>query len=204
MDSQRLQTELAYDGRAFFTAYAGKLNNALASVDWSSIIKLAEAINEVHRERRRIFICGNGGSAANAIHLANDMVFGATGNEDYGLDAVALTANSAVITCLGNDLGYEHIFSVQLTAAGREGDLLIALSGSGNSLNVINAIKTAQRLKMKTVAILGFDGGACKAMVDSAVHFEISDMQVSEDLQLVTGHMIMQALSKNHTEPRLL
>ena len=108
----------------------------------------------------------------------------------------ALSANQAVLTCLANDLGYEHIYSEQLKVKANKSDLLIVLSGSGNSKNVVNAIKIGNRLKMKTFAIVGFNGGKCKKLAKNNIHFNVNDMQVSEDLQLIVMHMIMQELSK--------
>ena len=93
-------------------------------------------------------------------------------------------------------LAMKNIYSEQLAVAGREGDILVVFSGSGNSQNVINAIETARTQNMKTVAVLGFDGGKCKQMVDLPIHFAVDDMQISEDLQLTVGHMVMKWLKK--------
>ena len=87
----------------------------------------------------------------------------------------ALSANSAVITCLANDIGYEYIYSEQIKAKGNPGDLLIALSGSGNSKNIINAINQANEIGMRTFAILGYSGGQCKKLAGHPIHFEIND-----------------------------
>ena len=144
----------------------------------------------------RVFLCGNGGSAANAVHLANDLVYAVTEKTGAGIDAVALSANPAVITCLGNDVGYENIYSEQLAVAGKEGDILLVFSGSGNSPNIINAIETARTKNMKTVAVVGFDGGKSKQIVDLSIHFPVNDMQIAEDLQLTVGHMVMKWLKK--------
>ena len=133
---------------------------------------------------------------ANAVHLANDLIYAVAEKTGAGIDAVALSANPAVITCLANDVGYENIYSEQLAVAGKEGDILLVFSGSGNSQNVINAVETARKKNMKTAAVLGFDGGRCKQMVDLPIHFAVEDMQISEDLQLTVGHMIMKWLRK--------
>ena len=114
-----------------------------------------------------------------------------------GFNVESLSSNSSVITCLANDLGYQYIYSEQIKAKGNEGDLLIVLSGSGNSQNIINAINEAKKKKMITFAILGFDGGECIKIADDVIHFEIEDMQISEDLQLVVLHMCMQWLYNN-------
>ena len=114
-----------------------------------------------------------------------------------GLRIEALPANTGVITCLANDTGYENIYSHQIEVKCREGDILIALSGSGNSSNIIKALKTAKEIGVKTYAILAFEGGKCKEIADSAIHFKINDMQIAEDTQLIVGHLCMQWLNKN-------
>jgi D-sedoheptulose 7-phosphate isomerase len=109
----------------------------------------------------------------------------------------ALTANIGIITCLANDTGYENIYANQLKVKANKNDILIALSGSGNSDNIVNALKAAKALKMKTVAILAFSGGQCKDLADLAIHFPIHDMQIAEDTQLIIGHLCMQWLNSH-------
>lgn len=149
----------------------------------------------------QVFICGNGGSAANALHMANDFHYGigacGVSPEVPGLRVEALSANSAVLTCLANDIGYSEIYSQQLGVKANSSDLLIVLSGSGNSQNVINAINASKQLGVKSYAIVAFDGGKCKEIADVAIHFEANDMQIAEDTQLIIGHMCMQWLAKN-------
>jgi D-sedoheptulose 7-phosphate isomerase len=111
-----------------------------------------------------------------------------------GIRVEALSANSAVITCLGNDVGYDDIFSHQLKVKAKKDDVLIVLSGSGNSQNVVKAIEVGNEIGVKTFAILGYDGGRCKEIAHFPIHFAIDDMQISEDLQLIVGHMCMQWL----------
>lgn len=178
----------------FFKNYSERLSQALEGFDWDQVTQLSEAILRCHREDRAIYLCGNGGSAANANHLVNDLLYSIYQVSGKGLRVEALTANNAVLTCLGNDINYENIFAHQLKAKGRKSDLLIALSGSGNSQNVVNAIHVAKALGMETISILGFDGGHCKSISDKAIHFPVQDMQLAEDLQIMAGHMVTQWL----------
>ena len=108
----------------------------------------------------------------------------------------ALTSNSAVNTCLANDTGYENIFSNQLSALADTDDILIVFSGSGNSPNVIEATRKANNLGMKTHAILGFDGGKCKEIAKNTVHVPVSDMLVSEDIQMIIFNICFQWIVK--------
>lgn len=174
--------------------YVSKLSYALSLDAMQQVTPLAEALYEAWRKGNSIYICGNGGSAANAIHLANDFIYGAGIKNGGGLRAEALSANAAVLTCLANDLGYDRIYSEQIRIKANPGDILIVLSGSGNSANVVNAIEAANAKGMKTFAILGYSGGRCKALAQHAIHFEIDDMQIAEDLQLIVGHICMQWL----------
>ena len=180
----------------FFSDYSKRLADTLDEVNWTSVLRLSKELLATKIRGSRVFLCGNGGSAANANHIANDLVYAVTEHTGSGFDAVSLTANSAVLTCLANDVGYENIFSEQLAVSGRENDLLLVLSGSGSSENIINALIMAKKLKMRTAAILGFDGGKCMKITDCAVHVDVNDMQISEDIQLVVGHMIMKWLKK--------
>jgi len=183
-----------------FADYASRLRQVLASADWSGVTGLAEDLRECWRLGRQVFICGNGGSAANAIHLANDFLYGIAKSAGPGLRVKALPANTSVLTCLANDLGYDQIFSYQLSVQARMDDVLIVLSGSGNSANIVKALEQAAKSGMRSYAILGYSGGQAKAMADVAIHFPVDDMQVSEDMQLVVGHMLMQWLSQNPPE----
>ncbi len=149
-------------------------------------------------------LCGNGGSAASAIHLTNDLLYGISKQPGSGLRVHALPANTPVISCLANDEGYEHIFALQLAVQARQGDVLIALSGSGNSANIVRALEEARRLGMRSYAILGYSGGQSKGLADIAIHFPVDDMQIAEDLQLVVGHMVMKWLYAHRREVRVV
>jgi D-sedoheptulose 7-phosphate isomerase len=177
--------------------YSSRLQGVLASSDWSSVNLLAQDMLRCWQEKRQVFFCGNGGSAGNAVHLANDFLYGIAKKTGGGLKVQALSANSAVMTCLANDVGYESIFSEQLAVQAQAGDLLIALSGSGNSPNIVRVIEQAKVMAVKSYAILGFTGGKCKGLADVPIHFPVNDMQIAEDLQIVVGHMLMQWLYIN-------
>jgi len=180
--------------------YSSKLQEVLASSDWFSVNLLAQDMLRCWQEKRQVFFCGNGGSAGNAVHLANDFLYGIAKKTGGGLRVQALSANSAVMTCLANDVGYESIFSEQLAVQAQAGDLLIALSGSGNSPNIVRVIEQAKAMDVKSYAILGFTGGKCKELADVPIHFPVSDMQIAEDMQLIVGHMMMQWLYSNRPQ----
>lgn len=180
-----------------FEKYSQRLSAALQLPAIAEVEKLAHAFREAWDSRHTIYLCGNGGSAGNAIHLANDFTYGAGVKRGIGLRIEALPANAAVITCLANDIGYENIFSEQLRVKANANDVLVVFSGSGNSPNVVNALEMGNQLGMKTFAILGYDGGKCKSIAQHPIHFAVDDMQIAEDLQLIVGHMVMQWLYQN-------
>ena len=181
--------------------YLSRLNASFSDEILESVELLAREIRQAWIDGRNVFICGNGGSAANAMHMANDFHYGigACGPAPTlpGLRVEALSANAGVITCLANDTGYKNIYAHQLQVKGRPGDLLIALSGSGNSPNIVKALEIASIQKMKTFAILGYSGGRCIELAQHPIHFEVDDMQIAEDTQLVVGHLCMQWLNCN-------
>lgn len=181
--------------------YLQRLNACFTPRILLHVESLALDLHELWSRGGHLFICGNGGSAANALHIANDLHYGigACGQAPImpGIRVEALPANTGIITCLANDTGYENIYSKQLEVKANQNDILIALSGSGNSGNIVNAIKTARDLKMKSVAILAFSGGQCKDLADLSIHFPIDDMQIAEDTQLIIGHLCMQWLNSH-------
>lgn len=181
----------------FFADYSSRLQASLATAEWFGVTQLAADIHECWLQKKQVFFCGNGGSAGNAIHLANDFLYGIAKRPGGGLRVNALSANPAVITCLANDIGYDRIYSEQLSVLGNPGDVLVVLSGSGNSPNIVAALEQAKAMMIKSYAILGFTGGRCKELADVSIHFAVDDMQISEDLQLVVGHMLMQWLYTN-------
>ena len=153
-----------------------------------------DMVGTAFQSGKKIITCGNGGSASTASHYITDwnkMVSLATGKKFRG---VSLCDNIGLITAYGNDLSYDDIFSGQIDALMDEGDLLVAISGSGNSDNVINAVKAARNAGGKTLGIVGYDGGKLMPLCDQAVWVESFDMQLCEDVHLMFGHMVMKTL----------
>lgn len=181
--------------------YLDLLNRCFDAPILENIEALADDLRSAWHDGRHVYLCGNGGSAANAIHIANDLHFGAGAcgppPANPGLRVEALTANSGIVTCLANDIGYENIFAHQLEVKARPGDLLLVLSGSGNSPNIIKALGVARALGVRSYAILAFTGGKCLEMADKAIYFPIDNMQIAEDTQLIVGHLCMQWLTGN-------
>ena len=182
----------------FFRDYNQLLAKTLEETNYETVAVLAKRLQSNWKSGNQVFLCGNGGSAANAIHLANDLIYGVDKKKGIGLRVNALPSNQAVNTCLANDEGYDSIFSLQLKVLGNQGDTLIVFSGSGNSPNIVKAIETAKEMGIESYAVLGFSGGKAKELADHVLHYAINNMQIAEDLQQIVGHMLMRWLSLNN------
>lgn len=183
-------------GNTYPTDYFQRLSAALSEFDEPNLQILSDELSRVWQEGRSVWICGNGGSAANAIHWANDFLYPVAKKSQRGLKFHALSANSSVLTCLGNDISYDQIFARQLATYANEGDMLIVLSGSGNSPNILEALKTASRLAVTSFAIVGFDGGEAKKIANFSIHIKQNDMQIAEDIQMAICHCLLKKLAE--------
>ncbi len=173
-------------------SYLSELKAALDTLDLQAVQRSREWVGETRQQGRQLFLCGNGGSAATASHLANDLGKGASyGRPGPGRFRVtALTDNVPWITALANDVGYEAVFAEQLRNLGQAGDLLIAISGSGNSPNVLNAVQAARELEMRTIGWCGFGGGKLAGLVDLPVVVASHHMGRVEDVHAIIMHLI--------------
>lgn len=172
--------------------YLENLSRVAQSVLPKSVQLMLQELERVELESATIFLCGNGGSGANALHIENDISVGIHKFTGRRLSVETLGSNIAVLGAISNDYSYEEVFSRQLALKSRPGDLLIAFSGSGNSPNILKVLEEAKKIGVRTCAVLGFNGGAAKALADVPIHFPIDDMQISEDLQLILGHLVLR------------
>lgn len=164
------------------------------NVDLSSIIESYNLIKKTIDSGNQIFCCGNGGSALTASHFVTDWTKCAMQNKNYQFKAICLNDNIGVLTAYSNDISYDEIFSQQLKTYFSKKDLLIVISGSGKSKNLINAVNKANEIGMNTLGILGFDGGELKNLCKLNVIFKTFDMQQAEDFHLSYGHIIMKLI----------
>jgi D-sedoheptulose 7-phosphate isomerase len=167
-----------------------------------SIMKLDESIEKVANiflscleARGTIFWCGNGGSASDSQHLAGELV-GRFVDERKPLKSISLTADSAVMTCIVNDYGYEHIFSRQVEALGSKGDVLVGISTSGNSKNVLNAFKVAKIKGVKTIGLLGRAGGMAKNLVEESIIVPSNSTARVQEMHILIGHILCDLIEE--------
>jgi D-sedoheptulose 7-phosphate isomerase len=160
------------------------------NIEPEKIEKIIEILTEVRESGNQIFVCGNGGSATTASHMANDLGKGASLQGSNPFKIISLTDNISWITALANDINYESIFANQLKNFAQPNDVLIAISGSGNSPNIVKAVEFAQSAKMKTIGWTGFDGGKISDMVDLSIIVKSTHMGRVEDLHVIMMHMV--------------
>lgn len=186
------------DPKAYVQAYNEYLSTLLSSLVSDSFNQYIELILATAKTNNHIYIIGNGGSAATASHYANDINYGVR-NTESGLHAVSLTDNNAVLTALGNDYGYEHIFAKQLEKFLKPGDIVIAISASGNSPNIVNAMEMAKAKGNKIVGISGFDGGylAKHSDVSLKVSSNKGEYGPVEDAHSIIGHITGTYLARH-------
>ncbi|MBX7257823.1 MAG: SIS domain-containing protein [Candidatus Hydrogenedentes bacterium] len=180
-----------------FDTYLKGLNEALAAFDRSAFDAIIAAIKDAHDRDAVIYTCGNGGSAATASHMINDIVKApADASGCRPLRAIGLSDCVPLMTALANDIEYAQMFSKQLEALGRPGDLLIAISGSGNSPNVLEAAKVARAKGMKVIGMTGYSGGKLKDLSDIHVNAPSNCMAQVEDVHMIIEHAFVEALKE--------
>ncbi|MCX5861098.1 MAG: SIS domain-containing protein [Deltaproteobacteria bacterium] len=181
----------------FARRYVDRLIRVLRRLDYEAVDGVIDLFLDARSRRNAIFFLGNGGSAATADHFANDLGVCASPEGIIPFRAISLTSNSALITCLGNDLGYEYIFSGQLRSLMRPGDVVVGISASGNSPNAVKALEYAAENGGIAVALVGFDGGIMKNIASHVIHIETEKGEYGpvEDVHMVLDHLISTYLT---------
>lgn len=169
----------------------------LKQLDAEQINAALNLLDETRQRKGRIYICGNGGSAATASHFQNDFNKGVSEYIDVPFRFHCLNDNMATIMAIANDIGYEEVFRFQLRNNLEENDVLIAISGSGNSPNIIHAAEYAKEHGCKIIGLTGFSGGKLKEMADISLHAPVNSMQVTEDIHMTLDHMMMSIFYKH-------
>lgn len=173
--------------------YIKRLNEFSEGILVEEIEALIRVVEDARSSESTIFLAGNGGSASTSNHIALDWTFG-SGVRNPGIRAVSLAESISTVTATGNDDSFEAVFSRQLEALAKSGDVVIAISASGRSPNLLRLFASAERLQLKRVAITGFDGGVLRKLADVSVHVptEIGEYGVCEDLHLAIGHLVKE------------
>ena len=185
------------DPVAFAKKYIDYVSLVLKNIDIEEIGIFAKTLLDARSRRATIFFVGNGGSAATASHFANDLAIGCNDYKDP-FRAISLNDNVPVLTAIGNDFGYDEIFVRQLRVHGKQGDVIVGISASGNSQNLIDTFKYAKSVGIKTVALTAFDGGLMKSLADEGIHVptELKEYGPAEDAHMVLDHLVSSYLMR--------
>lgn len=183
-------------------AYFTRLSQAVEAIPRELVVALGETLFRAYRDGKQVFTLGNGGSSSTASHMAADLAKNTIGPNMKRFRIVSLNDNAAIMTALANDLGYDNVFVEQLTNLVHAGDVLIAVSASGNSPNVLKAMRYAQMRSAEVVGLLGFDGGAAAALADIAVVVASHHYGVVEDAHMILNHVLVDYFRERLAEDR--
>jgi D-sedoheptulose 7-phosphate isomerase len=172
--------------------YLGRLISTLEGMPIDRVEELSEALYRAYRDGKQVFVLGNGGSASTASHMAADLGKNTIGPNMRRFRIISLNDNISLMTALSNDLGYENMFAEQLQNLIHPGDVLIVISGSGKSPNVLRAMEYARSQSAQVIALLGFDGGPAQELADLTVLVDSSDYGVVEDAHLIINHILVE------------
>ena len=173
-------------------AYVSELYRAFNTVDLAEVARAAEILDDAYRRDAAVFACGNGGSASIANHLQCDHVKGVRNGTDLTTRVFSLSTNMELFSAIANDLGYDHVFEYQLQSMARPGDVLLAVSSSGRSPNIVRALDWARANGMRTIALTGFEGGPARARADAAIHVQATNYGIVEDTHQACMHLLAQ------------
>lgn len=165
--------------------------SVLRSLDIDAVNDVLNLLEQTLESENMIYIMGNGGSAATASHFQNDFNKGVSEHTEKKFRFLCLNDNVATIMAIANDIGYDEIFRFQLCGKLRPGDIVIGISGSGNSQNVLNAVQYAKECGNIVVGITGFGGGKLRELADYSLHVPVNSMQITEDIHMVFDHLMM-------------
>ena len=185
------------DASSYFDDYHAILDRAACTIDRSAVGRAARLILDAHAGGSCVFACGNGGSAAIANHLQCDHVKGVSADTDLSPRVVSLATNVELITAIANDISYDEVFAYQVRTHARPGDVLLAISSSGRSPNIIRALRAARECGLSTIALTGFGGGDASRVADVHIHVDASNYGVVEDLHQAIMHALAQYIRQS-------
>jgi len=182
---------------SYLDAYADEMSRAAKTIDSTAFDRAAAILLEAYAGGTRMFSCGNGGSASIANHIQCDHVKGVRTATDLTPQVLSLSANVELLTAIANDIGYENIFVYQLQSQSCLGDVLMAISSSGSSPNIVKALTWARDHGLRTIAVTGFDGGAARAVAEVSIHVDSANYGIIEDLHQVIMHALAQYIRQS-------
>ena len=183
--------------KEYINTYINTEIELLKDMDRDKVAQVLEAMLDAYEKEAQIYVFGNGGSASTASHMANDFNKGISEYTEKKFHVCCLNDNMATVLAVANDIGYRDIFSFQLKNKVKKGDVVIGISGSGNSDNVIDALEYAKQQGAMTIGWVGFDGGKVSQIADITFHVPLNNMQIVEDFHLILNHMMMWVIMQD-------
>ena len=178
----------------FYFEYINQKNNLLHKIDFNELDKIINLLKKCFRNNKILYTCGNGGSSSLADHFTCDFIKQTNNQTDLKIKSISLTSNFSLISAIANDINYDKIFSFQIEKLCKKGDVLFLFSVSGNSPNLIEAIKTAKKIGLKTVSFTGFNGGKLSKISNYNINFPIANFGIAEDCHISIMHYLSQYL----------
>ncbi|MBC8225586.1 MAG: SIS domain-containing protein [Gammaproteobacteria bacterium] len=194
-------TKKDLDISSFISGYSSNIAKGYDSIDIDELRSIVSVLEENITNKHKIFTCGNGGSSAIAEHFTCDFVKGSSTETDIQPIVFSLPSNTSLITAIANDISYDDIFSLQVEKYASKDDILLAISCSGNSPNIISALELAKSKGMSTISFLGFDGGKALELSEYCIHINIHNYGIVEDIHQSLMHMLAQYLRLKHIDP---
>lgn len=190
----------------FLSGYMNEIQKGFESIDVDDLEKIVSVLDSAIKRNRTIFTCGNGGSSSIAEHFVCDFLKGASTETSIQPIIHSLSSNTPTVTAVANDISYDDIFSYQLERYGKDGDILLCVSSSGNSTNIIKALSMAKSKNIESISFVGFAGGDAKNISDNCIHIPSKNYGIVEDIHHSLMHMLAQyirlknLLDKNNIE----
>jgi phosphoheptose isomerase len=182
---------------AYIEDYAQEMVQASKTLEFAEFDRAARILSDAYARRATVFSCGNGGSASIANHLVCDHTKGIRTKSDLLPRVLSLSNNVELMTAISNDIGYEEVFAYQLQSHAVPGDVLVAISSSGRSANIVRALTWARENGLHTIAITGFEGGPARTLADAAMHFQCANYGIVEDLHQAVMHALAQYIGQS-------
>ena len=177
----------------FVNTYLDEELSTIKKLNRDDILSVIKLLDSCLMEERHIYVMGNGGSSSTASHITNDFGKALFRKTDKRFKIICLSDNTSMLTAIANDVGYEEIYRYQLRNSLKKDDIVIAISGSGNSKNIINAVKYAKDKGATVIGFTGYDGGMLKKLADISLDTNINNMQITEDIHLIFEHLMISA-----------
>jgi D-sedoheptulose 7-phosphate isomerase/D-glycero-D-manno-heptose 1,7-bisphosphate phosphatase len=192
------------DAGAYWGEYAKEMARASETIDPAAMERAAQLLAAAYSAGARMFCCGNGGSASIANHMQCDHVKSIRNGTDLAPQVLSLSTNVELLTAIANDIGYADVFLHQLQSQARPGDVLVAVSSSGRSPNIVRALTWARENGLRTIAITGFNGGAARDTADVAIHVDCTNYGIVEDLHQAVMHALAQFIRQSRLDADII